>query len=104
LVLAATFEWGIALHDWSIEKVLTGTPPWELRSKPNRDFARKIGRQVAKDFVIYPALTGPAWKSTLKANATANLIRNLWAYAVIFCGHFPDGAEKFTIEQLEDET
>lgn len=42
--------------------------------------------------------------STLKANATANLIRNLWAYAVIFCGHFPDGAEKFTIEQLEDET
>ncbi|MCP2290036.1 fatty acid desaturase [Nocardia amikacinitolerans] len=104
LLLAATFEWGIALHDWSIEKELTNTPRRELLSAPNREFARKIARQVAKDFLLYPALTGPAWKSTLKANATANLVRNLWAYAVIFCGHFPDGAEKFTIEQLEDET
>nr|WP_221333020.1 fatty acid desaturase [Nocardia transvalensis] len=104
LVLAATFEWGIALHDWTIDKELSGVPRWQVMSEPNRAFGRKIGRQVAKDFVIHPALTGPAWKSTLKANATANLVRNLWAYAVIFCGHFPDGAEKFTIEQLEGET
>ena len=103
LILATTFEWGIALHDWDIEKQISNTPK-QLLSEPNRQFARKIRRQVAKDFVIYPALTGPAWKSTLKANTTANLVRNLWAYAVIFCGHFPDGAEKFTIEQLEGET
>ncbi len=104
ILLAATFEWGIALHDWSIEKELSGAPRDALMSEPNKAFGRKIGRQVAKDFLIYPALTGPAFKSTLKANATANLVRNLWAYAVIFCGHFPDGAEKFTIEQLEGET
>ncbi|WP_069163582.1 fatty acid desaturase family protein [Nocardia altamirensis] len=104
LVLAATFEWGIALHDWSIEKELSKTPRWEVMSKPNVDFGRKITRQVTKDYLLYPALTGPAFKQTLKANATANLVRNLWAYAVIFCGHFPDGAEKFTIEQLEGET
>ncbi|MEV0359604.1 acyl-CoA desaturase [Nocardia sp. NPDC050697] len=104
LVLAATFEWGIALHDWNIDKDLSGVPRKQLMSEPNVLFARKITRQVAKDFVLYPALTGPAWKSTLKANATANLVRNLWAYAVIFCGHFPDGAEKFTIEQLTGET
>ncbi|WP_454195577.1 fatty acid desaturase [Nocardia sp. Marseille-Q1738] len=104
LLLAATFEWGIALHDWSIEKELSGTPRKQLMSQPNRDFGRKISRQVAKDYLIYPALTGPAFKQTLKANAMANLVRNLWAYAVIFCGHFPDGAEKFTIEQLENET
>ncbi|MBF6228160.1 fatty acid desaturase [Nocardia abscessus] len=104
LLLAATFEWGIALHDWSIEKELSDTPRRQLMSEPNVAFGRKIRRQVAKDFLFYPALTGPAFKQTLKANATANLVRNLWAYAVIFCGHFPDGAEKFTIEQLEDET
>ncbi|MEV0077854.1 fatty acid desaturase [Nocardia neocaledoniensis] len=104
LLLAATFEWGIALHDLSIEKQLAGVRSTQLLSEPNKDFARKAGRQVVKDFVLYPALTGPAWKSTLKANATANLVRNLWAYAVIFCGHFPDGAEKFTIEQLDGET
>ena len=103
ILLAATFEWGIALHDWDIEKELSGTPK-QLMSEPNKEFARKITRQVAKDFLFYPALTGPAFMSTVKANATANLVRNLWAYAVIFCGHFPDGAEKFTIEQLEGET
>jgi NADPH-dependent stearoyl-CoA 9-desaturase len=31
-------------------------------------------------------------------------LRNLWAYAVICCGHFADGAEKFTPETLEGET
>ena len=31
-------------------------------------------------------------------------MRNLWAYVVIFCGHFPDGAEKFTADVLEEET
>ena len=31
-------------------------------------------------------------------------MRNLWSYTVIFCGHFPDGAEKFTVEEFEDET
>ncbi|MCC3316854.1 fatty acid desaturase family protein [Nocardia africana] len=104
LILAALFEWGIALHDLKIEKLQTGVPRSDLLSEPNRQFLRKAGRQVAKDFVVFPLLSGPGWKATLKGNATANLIRNLWAYAVIFCGHFPDGAEKFTEEQFADET
>ncbi|MFE3322174.1 fatty acid desaturase family protein [Nocardia sp. NPDC059195] len=104
LLLAATFEWGIALHDLGIEKELAGIAPGAKTSPPDIEFYRKSARQVAKDFVLYPALTGPAWKSTLKANATANLVRNLWSYAVIFCGHFPDGAQKFTSEQLDGET
>jgi fatty acid desaturase len=40
----------------------------------------------------------------LKANAVANVIRNVWANAVIFCGHFPDGAEKFTKTDMIGET
>ncbi|KQU53857.1 fatty acid desaturase [Rhodococcus sp. Leaf278] len=105
IVLATTFEWGIALHDYDAQKELDGADEQGLFKSPaSRAFARKIAKQVGKDFVLFPALTGPAWKSTLTANATANLIRNLWAYAVIFCGHFPDGAEKFTIGQFETET
>ena len=64
------------------------------------EFLAKAGRQVVKDYVAFPALTslspGATYRSTLTANATANVIRNVWANAVIFCGHFPDGAEKFT--------
>jgi linoleoyl-CoA desaturase len=32
------------------------------------------------------------------------VIRNVWANAVIFCGHFPDGAEKFTKTDMIGET
>ncbi|WP_415974298.1 fatty acid desaturase family protein [Rhodococcus sp. 077-4] len=105
IVLATTFEWGIALHDYDAQKQLDGEDEKGLLKSPaTRAFARKIAKQVGKDFVLFPALSGPAWKTTLTANATANLVRNLWAYAVIFCGHFPDGAEKFTIGQFETET
>ncbi|MFZ2529158.1 MAG: acyl-CoA desaturase [Rhodococcus sp. (in: high G+C Gram-positive bacteria)] len=104
VVLAATFEWGIALHDLSSQKESDQVPHDLWNSRANKDFALKASRQVFKDAVLFPALTGPAWRSTLSANLTANLIRNLWAYAVIFCGHFPDGAEKFTVEQFENET
>ena len=34
----------------------------------------------------------------------ANVIRNVWANAVIFCGHFPDGAEKFTKTDMIGES
>jgi fatty acid desaturase len=69
-----------------------------------RVIGKKVSKQVGKDYVIFPALAGRNWKHTLSANVTANLIRNYWSYMVIFCGHFPDGAEKFTAEEYEAET
>jgi linoleoyl-CoA desaturase len=104
VILAAGFEWGIALHDLTAAKDLAGVPHAQWNSEPNKEFAVKAGKQILKDCVLFPAVTGPAWRSTLKANLTANVVRNLWAYAVIFCGHFPDGAEKFTPDQFEQET
>ena len=65
---------------------------------------RKVRRQIGKDYIFFPALTGPAFVHTAAANATANLTRNLWSYMIIFCGHFPDGALHFTEEEVEDET
>ncbi len=41
---------------------------------------------------------------TLTANVAANVIRNVWSYAIIFCGHFPDQTYTFTQEEVEDET
>jgi linoleoyl-CoA desaturase len=46
---------------------------------------------------------GATFRSTLWANFTANLVRNVWAYAIIFCGHFPDQTYTFTQEEVEDE-
>ena len=60
-------------------------------------------RQALKDYVLFPALTGPLLPLTLAGNATANLIRNIWAFNIIFCGHFPSGVETFTEEECQDE-
>ncbi len=103
-LLASLFEYGIALHDIDVSSVKKGKKTKEAAKAQLGRVGRKIRRQVVKDFVLFPALTGPAFVSTLTANATANLVRNLWSNAVIFCGHFPDGAEKFTVAEYENET
>jgi linoleoyl-CoA desaturase len=103
-LLALLFEWGVALHDLDVVAIRKREKdPVELK-RQLKGVWRKVRRQVGKDYVVFPALSGPNFVSTLSANFTANIIRNLWAYMIIFCGHFPDGAEKFTEEELEDES
>ena len=103
-LLASLFQWGVALHDLDLERIRKGEKDPKEMKRQLRQILRKGRNQVLKDYVVYPALSGPAWRSTLKANATANVARNLWSYVIIFCGHFPDGALHFTEEELEDET
>jgi fatty acid desaturase len=103
-LLALLFEWGVALHDLDIEAIRRREKdPVEMK-RQLKGIWRKVRRQVGKDYVIFPLLSGPAFATTLSANFTANIIRNLWSYMIIFCGHFPDGAEKFTEEELDDES
>ena len=61
---------------------------------------RKVRNQALKDYVLFPALTGPLFPLTLAGNATANLVRNIWAFNIIFCGHFPAGVATFTEEEM----
>ena len=66
---------------------------------------RGRGREVLGD-VALAAFEGGAksFKSTLWANFTANIVRNVWAHAIIFCGHFPDQTYTFSQEEVESET
>jgi linoleoyl-CoA desaturase len=102
--LSLIFEWGIALYDLEIEKAQEGTKPWAQVRREAKNLWRKARRQLAKDYVLFPLLSGPGFLATLTANATANAARNMWSHAVIFCGHFPDGTETFEEERLEGET
>ncbi|MDT5219071.1 MAG: NADPH-dependent stearoyl-CoA 9-desaturase [Mycobacterium sp.] len=106
--LSLGFEWGIGLQTVDVEKAFTAGPDRDFTRQQIREFSVKAGRQVFKDYVAFPALTSlssaATYKSTLKANALANVIRNVWANAVIFCGHFPDGAEKFGKTDMIGET
>jgi NADPH-dependent stearoyl-CoA 9-desaturase len=107
-LLAIGFEWGVALQHLEISKIVTGRMDRGEARRRIDEFLAKAGRQVLKDYVAFPALTalspGATHSSTVKANALANVIRNVWSNAVIFCGHFPDGAEKFTKTDMIGET
>jgi fatty acid desaturase len=102
LLLAIGFEWGIARHDLHSEQDRVATDA--EKSLHTKALYRKVARQTSKDYLLFPALSGRGWRRTLAANLTANVARNLWTYVVIFCNHFPDGAEKFTPDVLEGET
>ncbi|MEZ0074187.1 fatty acid desaturase [Planotetraspora sp. GP83] len=103
-LLALFFEYGIAIYDLELERIPSGEKSLKEALAQLRAVAGKARRQVVKDYVAFPLLAGPAFLPTLLGNLSANLTRNVWAHTIIFCGHFPEGAEIFTEDRLEGET
>ena len=103
-LLMAGFEWGIGLQAVTVSDALPGSKVPEADRLRARAFLRKAGKQILKDYVLFPVLAGPGGRQALAATVVANIMRNIWTNAVIFCGHFPDGAELFTLTDIETET
>lgn len=104
-VLAALFQWGVAVHDLDFARYLS-TPRAERdpsEVKRVREIKSKAWRQLRKDYLLFPLLAGPSAPWVFVGNLLANIARNLWAAAVIYCGHFPEQAEVFAPESLEGE-
>ncbi len=104
LLLALFFQYGVALHDLEVER--WGAPERGSRSRDTllRGIWRKVRAQTLKDYLLFPLLAGPQAPLVLGANATANLVRNVWAFTIIFCGHFPEGTAEFSEQETENET
>ncbi|MHA7154546.1 fatty acid desaturase family protein [Arthrobacter sp. TMN-50] len=105
-ILAPVFEWGIALYDLEIPEYQEGLKSKEDMSRDLKAVGVKAVKQFTKDYAATPAvamLTGSG-KQALYGTLAANAIRNVWAHAVIFCGHFPEGTDTFTEEMVEGET
>jgi linoleoyl-CoA desaturase len=103
-LLMLAFEWGVMAHDLEAENIIAGKRTWAQTKPLLMGQWRKAGRQVLKDYLLFPALTGPQFLTTLAANATANVVRNIWSFSIIFCGHFPTGVATFTEEETADES
>ncbi|WP_405087412.1 fatty acid desaturase family protein [Microbispora sp. NBC_01389] len=103
-LLALFFEYGIAIYDLELERIPSGRKDPKEALAQLRAVAAKIRNQIVKDYVAFPLLAGPAFLPVLLGNLTANMARNVWAHTIIFCGHFPEGAEIFTEDWLENET
>ncbi|MFZ5561552.1 MAG: fatty acid desaturase family protein [Pseudomonadota bacterium] len=102
--LALLFEWGVGVHDMELADLSRGKWKWREKKAMVKAFFRKSGRQVLKDYVMFPLLAGPFFLPVLLGNATANILRNLWAFMIIFCGHFTADVEMFTEEECANET
>jgi linoleoyl-CoA desaturase len=74
--------------------------------KGRRARHRRRRRRGGVASALQGALAGgrQAFRSTASAGATANLVRNVWSYSIIFCGHFPDQTYTFGPEEVEDES
>ncbi len=105
-VNAVFFEYGIAAYDLELGRNLRSkrrrtSPEFTARVK---QVLKKIRGQATKDYLLHPLLSGPSFLHTIGANATANVVRNLWTNSVIMCGHFPEGVETFSRSSIEGET
>ena len=59
LLLGTLFEWGVALHGLETAKVRKGEKSMVEVRKDLRVIGKKVAKQVGKDYIIFPALSGP---------------------------------------------
>ncbi|HEX7478949.1 MAG TPA: fatty acid desaturase [Polyangiales bacterium] len=53
----------------------------------HRAALRKFATYYGKEYIFFPLLAGPFFWKTLLGNVLSDVGRDLWAGAVIYCGH-----------------
>ena len=105
LQLMFFFEWYVGVQNLHLEDALVyKTKSWKQVWKDSSKVRKKATRQVLKDYVFFPVISGPMFLPVFAGNVVANIIRNLWSSAVIFNGHFTEDAETFEPDNTDTET
>ena len=104
IIFAILFEWGVAIQDLRLGRWLTGRVTNKQMFQIAQPALVKMRRQLIKDYLIWPLLAGPGFLVVLAGNAVANVIRSLWTYTVIFCGHFTTDVQTFPKSVLKNDT
>ncbi len=102
-LLGLLFQWGVAIQELELGKVFKGRKSWAQLKAEMKPLLKKTKRQLLKDYLLFPLLSGPLFLSVFAGNLVANLIRNVWTFTIIFCGHFTTHAEVFPKSVLENE-
>ncbi|WP_420465865.1 fatty acid desaturase family protein [Panacagrimonas sp.] len=104
IVFALLFEWGVAIQDLELGRYFSGRKTGQQLAREWRPVARKMRKQILKDYVLFPLLAGPFFLPVLAGNFVANILRNLWTYLIIFCGHFTAQVHIFPRSSVENES
>ncbi|HEX3318464.1 MAG TPA: fatty acid desaturase [Solirubrobacteraceae bacterium] len=104
-LVSALVSGGVAVAAESVRATRGRSRARKLIGRVNRRLRRRERTQVAQDVGVAVLRRGArTYQATLGANLVANVIRNVWSYAIIFCGHFPDQTYTFSQEEVEDES
>ncbi|WP_454256162.1 fatty acid desaturase family protein [Pseudomonas sp. Marseille-Q8238] len=104
---ALLFQYAVAIQHLRLDKLYKGKIGKDEVRPLARQFGAKLVRQWGKDYLLFPLLAlllGANALAVLAGNALANLLRNLWTFMVIFCGHFTEKAAVFSKESVEGES
>lgn len=119
VLLMLLFDLGVALHEQDFDDRMKGKRSFRENVPLMKHIGRKIWRMTRKDYILWPLAAAlvavpvsyfvpaspvTAFLLVLAANAIANVIRNIWSFVIIFCGHFPDDVYNFTEEQVQGES
>ena len=93
-LMAAVFEWAIAIYDMELDAVRRG-------EKPRADGQARVRRRSptrrapVSEGLRRSSRCCPAARRAARSLATvaANVVRNFWLQTIVFCGHLPDGRE-----------
>jgi fatty acid desaturase len=98
------FQYGVGVHDAEIDQIQAGNKSFKQMLPVMKKIFTKTRKQTVKDYVLFPLLAGPFAPIVFAGNVGANLMRNLWTFSIIFCGHFPEEVRTFTEAECENES
>lgn len=98
------FQWGVAIQNLEIGKLLIGKKTKRQLWNDWKPVQNKVGKQLFKDYVFFPLIAGPSAIPVFLGNLTANGVRNIWTFSIIFCGHFTKDVEVFPKTVLLNES
>ena len=104
LIFALLFQWGVAIQDMRIGRLFVKRISVKGMFDEQRPAFDKMGKQLFKDYVFFPLLAGPFFLPVILGNLIANMLRNLWTYLIIFCGHFTRDVYIFDKSVLHNES
>jgi fatty acid desaturase len=89
------FATAINMHVTGLIDVYSGrrdaTAPSDLKPETvrvqKRRFTSKLLRYYTREYVFFPLLAGPFFMKTLLGNALSEMIRDVQAASIIYCGH-----------------
>lgn len=104
---ALLFQYSVAVQHLRLDQYFKGRMSAAELRPLLRTFNAKLLRQWGRDYLFFPLLAlalGSSFLAVMSGALLANLLRNLWTFAIIFCGHFTADAAVFSPAVLENET